>query len=98
MMLFLIVSITLSYAGFRIQLPALFLYFVGYNFSSLIFHFYEKQMIAFMENAAETLSWVDPLMRLIPHTDLALRNICSVNLGLLNLMYIYTSTGGCNNS
>lgn len=95
MLLFLIVSISLHfYGGYKIPLPALLLYFGGYNFCCLIFHFYEKQIIVFMENAADKFSWVDPLIGSIPHTELALRNTCSFSLGLVNLMYVYTSIGG----
>lgn len=64
MMLFLIVFITLFYAGFRLQLPAFMLYLGGYSFCWLIFYFYERQSLAFMENAAEKFSWVDPLIGL----------------------------------
>lgn len=37
------------------------------------------------------MSWVDPLIGKIPHTDLILRNTCSFNLNLLNLIYIHTA-------
>ena len=94
MLLFLIVSMTLYYAGSLLRLPALLLYLGGYSFCWLVFYSYEKQIVAFIENAAEKLSWVDPLIGSIPHTDLALRNTCSFSLGLLNLIYVYTLGGG----
>lgn len=97
MLFFLIVTTSIYvYGGYKIPLPALFLYFGAYNFCCLIFHFYEKQISAFMENASEKLSWVDPLLGSIPHTELALRNTCSFSLGLVNLMYVYTSTASTN--
>nr|ATP01461.1 hypothetical protein [Ulva flexuosa] len=98
MLLFLVVSLASDYTGaLQLQLPALLLYFGGYNCSWLVFHFYEKEIVAFIESAAEELSWVDRLIGSIPHSELALRNTCSFSLGLVNLMYVYTSIGGAVN-
>ncbi len=95
MMLLTILSLALPYLKLSYAaVPALLIYSGGYHFCCLVFHFYEKQIIVFMENAADKLSWVDPLIGSIPHTELVLRNICSFNLGLLNFIYIYISSGG----
>lgn len=73
-------------------MPALML-FNGINLVSwLVFDQNASSSIArFAGRIGKQLSWVDHLIGDISHTDLALRNVCSFNLGLLNLTYIHTS-------
>lgn len=88
-------SMGLEYAK---GLSALYIYNAIYmGCSSVLFYSYAKYNIAdFMERLGEELSWVDPLIGNIPQKDLALRNVCSLSLGLLNLTYIHTSGGAVN--
>ena len=81
-------SMGLMYKG---PMAALFIFNVAYNGCWLIFDRYPKAITSFMELIGEKLSWVDVLLGQIPHNDLALRNVCSFNLGLLNFTYIHTS-------
>lgn len=83
-------SMGLEYAK---GLSALYIYNAIYmGCSSVLFYSYAKYNITdFMERLGEELSWVDPLIGNIPQKDLALRNVCSLSLGLLNLTYIHTS-------
>lgn len=73
------------------QMPALYIFNAAYIGCWLIFDRYPKTITSFMERIGEKLSWVDALLGEIPHNDLALRNVCSFNLGLLNFTYIHTS-------
>lgn len=73
---------------------ALVVFNLVYSSCWLILDSYPKTVTSLMERIGEKLSWVDPLLGDISHLDLALRNVCSFNLGLLNLTYIHTSLGG----
>jgi len=83
----------LTYKG---PMAALFVFNIAYIACWLVFDTYPKEITRLMERVGERLFWVDPLLGDIPHMDLALRNICSFNLGLLNLTYIHTSGGAFN--
>ena len=80
----------LMYKG---PMAALFIFNITYIACWLVFDTYSKTITNFMERVGDTLSWVDPLISEIPHNALALRNVCSFNLGLLNLTYMHTSGG-----
>ena len=78
-------------------LSALYIYNAIYmGCSSIFLYSYAKYIINVMEGVAEKLYWVDPLIGNICHNDLALRNVCSLSLGVLNLTYIHISGGAVN--
>ena len=78
----------LMYKG---PMAALFIFNITYIACWLVFDAYPKGITSFMERVGEGLYWVDPLIGETPPNALALRNVCSFNLGLLNLTYIHTS-------
>ena len=73
---------------------AFFAFSVMYSGCWLVVDCYPKKndsQFYFMIRIGEKLSWVDPLIGSMPQKDLALRNVCSFSLGLLNLTYVHTS-------
>lgn len=78
----------LTYKG---PMAALFVFNIAYIACWLVFDTYPKEITRLMERVGERLPWVDPLIGEIPHNALALRNVCSFNLGLLNVAFIHTS-------
>lgn len=86
------ISMGLGYKGI---LSPLFMFNIIYMSCWLIFDPYAKAITRFMEHVGNNLSWIDPLIGDMPHKEVALRNLCSFNLGLLNFTYIHVS-GGAN--
>lgn len=86
------ISMGLGYKGL---ISALFTYNTIYISCWLLFDPYAKAITRFMEHIGDHLSWIDPLIGAMPE-EVALRNLCSFNLGLLNLTYIHVSSGGTN--
>jgi hypothetical protein len=75
-------------------MPALMLFNGVYMFCWLMFDPNTKIITSFAEGLGDKLSWIDPLIGNMPHKDVALRNVCSFNLSLLNVTYIHTFLGG----
>jgi hypothetical protein len=71
-------------------MPALMLFNGVFICCWLVFYPNAKLITNFAEKVGEQLFWVDPLIGNMSHSDLALRNVCSFNLSLLNLTYIHT--------
>lgn len=88
-----LISIGLAYSK---GLSALVIFNGVYVSCWLFFNPYAKTIRSFMEHIGEKFSWVDPLLGDMSHNDLALRNVCSFSLSLLNLTYIHTSGGAFN--
>lgn len=86
------ISMGLGYKGL---ISALFMFNGIYISCWLIFDPYAKTITRFMEYIGDHLSWIDPLIGGMSRKEVALRNLCSFNLGLLNLTYIHAS-GGAN--
>lgn len=86
------ISMGLGYKGL---ISALFMYNIIYISCWLLFNPYAKAITRFMEHIGDKLSWIDPLIGAMPK-EVALRNLCSFNLSLLNLTYIHTSGGFVN--
>lgn len=84
------ISTNFMYKG---TVPALLLLNTIYLLGWLMFDFKKQIITNFAEKIGEQLSWVDSLVGNMLHKDVALRNICSFNLGLLNLTYLHTSGG-----
>lgn len=80
--------------GYKGMLSALFMFNGIYMSCWLIFDPYAKAITRYMEHIGDSLSWVDPLIGDMSHKEVALRNLCSFNLGLLNFTYIHISGGG----
>ena len=87
------ISMGLTYSK---GLAALLIFNGVYISCWLFFNPYAKTLSSFMGRIGKNFSWVDLLIGNIPHKDLALRNVCSFSLGLLNLTYIHTSGGAAN--
>lgn len=81
-------SMGLAYKG---PVAAFVAFNVIYGGCWLVIDRYPKTITNSMIHIGEKLSWVDPLIGSMPHKDLALRNVCSFSLGLLNLTYVHTS-------
>ncbi len=96
--LFLITFLAFSCLGlsYKTAPPALLVFYGGYSFCWLIFSYFKKVLISFAKRIGENLRWIDPLMGNMQHHNLALRNVCSLNLSLLNLTYVHTTGGAAN--
>lgn len=81
-------SMGLAYKG---PVAAFVAFNVIYGGCWLVIDRYPKTITNSMIHIGEKLSWVDPLIGNMSHKDLALRNVCSFSLGLLNLTYVHTS-------
>ena len=81
--------------GYKGLISALFMYNIIYISCWLLFDPYAKTITRFMEHIGDHLSWIDPLIGPTPK-EVALRNLCSFNVSLLNLTYIHTSGGFVN--
>lgn len=86
----------LMHFTYKGPMAALFVFNIAYIACWLVFDLYPKEITSLMERVGERLTWVDPLIGEIPPNALALRNICSFNLGLLNCTFIHTSGGAVN--
>ena len=83
----------LTYIG---PMAALFVFNISYIACWLVFDTFPKEITSLMERVGERLSWVDLLIGEIPLNALALRNVCSFNLGLIKF-YVYSHLGGAVN-
>ena len=78
--------------GYKGTMSALFILNGLYCGGYLIFDPYAKTISRFMVSIGDKLSWIDPLIGPAPK-EVALRNLCSFFLGLLNLAYLHVSGG-----